>query len=66
MLYKFTDYRNNTTKAFTNPILLRAEVIKITNSSEEAQSVLEWATTPVFGGYRYDHNDFTVEIITQD
>jgi hypothetical protein len=66
MIYQVTTYSDNSTKAFTNAASLASEILHITGNSEESQNVLEWATTPVFGGFRYDHSDFNVVIIGQD
>ena len=66
MLFQITNHKNGVTKAFHTPTELRAEVIAITGNADEAQEVAEWAMTPVFGGFRYDHSDFEIVIIGQE
>ena len=65
MLFQLRNHRHNTVRAYSNANELRVAVVGITNDLEEGKSVLEWATTPAFGSYSYDHNDFDIEIIGQ-
>lgn len=65
MLFQFKNHKDGTVKAFSEPLLLQQEVVRVTGDSIEAASVREWATTPVFGGFRYDHTDFEIVIIGQ-
>jgi hypothetical protein len=65
MLFQLKNHKDNTVKAYSNANELRVAVVGITGDVEEGKSVLEWASTPAFGSYRYDHNDFEIEIIGQ-
>ena len=65
MLFQLKNHRDNSVKAYSSASDLRVAVIGITGDAEEGKSVLEWANTPAFGSYRYDHNDFEIEIIGQ-
>lgn len=65
MLFQLKNHKDNSVKAYSSASDLRVAVIGITGDAEEGKSVLEWANTPAFGSYRYDHNDFEIEIIGQ-
>lgn len=65
MLYQLKNHKDGTIKAFSLPALLQHEVLRITGDSTEAANVGEWASTPVFGCFRYDHTDFEITIIGQ-
>lgn len=65
MLFQLKNHKDNSVKAYSSASDLRVAVIGITGDVEEGKSVLEWANTPAFGSYRYDHNDFEIEIIGQ-
>lgn len=65
MLFQLKNHKDNSVKAFSNPTALRVAVVGITNDPEEGNAVLEWANTPAFGSFRYDHADFEIEIIGQ-
>lgn len=65
MLFQVKNHKDNSIKAFSSPNDLRVAIIGITNDIEEGNAVLEWAKTPAFGSFRYDHEDFEIEIIGQ-
>lgn len=65
MLFQLKNHKDNSVKAYSSASDLRVAVIGITGDVEEGKSVLEWANTPAFGSYRYDHADFEIEIIGQ-
>lgn len=66
MLFQIINHKDNTVKAFADPIALKNEVQVITGSYDEAMYVLEWARTPAIGSFRYDHDDFEILIIGQE
>lgn len=66
MLYQITNRKTKEIKGTSNPIELKIMVLNITNDTNIASEVYEWATTPAFGSTRYDTEDFEIILIVQD
>ena len=63
MIYQLTDLTTNKTTGFATAYQLREFVIVLTKDIAEGESVFEWATTPVIGGWQYDGPSFTIRIL---
>lgn len=66
MLYQIINHKTKEIRGTSNPAELRALVTAITNDTNVASDVFEWANTPAFGSTRYDHDDFEIMLIVQD
>ena len=67
MKFQITNRTTGEIKGFDNPYALKGEVLNITdNNIYEAESVFEWATTPVVGGFKYNNEKFDILIIGQE
>lgn len=63
MIFQLTDLCTKTVKGYTTVQGLKTAIIQLTDDRAEAESVYEWATTPLIGGFRYDGPTFSVTII---
>lgn len=66
MIFQLTDLCAKTVKGYTTVQGLKTAVMQLTEDLSEAESVYEWATTPLIGGFRYDGPTFSVTIIDQE
>ena len=66
MIYQLTDLTTNKTTGFATAYQLRESVIALTKDIAEGESVFEWATTPVVGGFKYNNEKFDILIIGQE
>lgn len=66
MLYQITNRKTKEIKGTASPVDLKMMVLNITNDSNIASDVYEWATTPAFGSTRYDGEDFEVILIVRE
>lgn len=63
MKIQLTNHSNQEVLVFDNTALLRHKILEITDSPDEADDVVLWATESGYGPTQYDHEKFTATFI---
>lgn len=63
MKVQLTEFETGNVSVFDNPVLLRHEILRITDSPDEADDVVMWSSESAFGTTQYDHEKFSLLLI---